>query len=45
MKTKILTLIFITTTSISLWSQSVKMDINTSESSINWLAKKSDGTT
>ena len=43
MKTKILTLIFITTTSLSLWSQSVKMDINTSESSINWLAKKVTG--
>ena len=43
MKTKILTLIFITTTSLSLWSQSVKMNINTSESSINWLAKKVTG--
>jgi hypothetical protein len=45
MKTNILTLIIIATASLNSWSQSVEMEINTTESSINWLAKKSDVTT
>ena len=40
MKTNILTLIIIATASLNSWSQYVEMEINTTESSINWLAKK-----
>ena len=43
MKTNILTLIIIATASLNSWSQSVEMEINTTESSINWLAKKVTG--